>query len=70
MRVAPATRPAMIAPSPTEPAPKTASDAPGLTPSVYSTDPAPVGTPQPSGASSSSGRSPGTSTAELAWASA
>jgi hypothetical protein len=47
--VAPASRAAITAQSPTEPAPKTATDEPGGTRRTSSTVPAPVWTPQASG---------------------
>ncbi|HEX4356040.1 MAG TPA: hypothetical protein VH141_00855 [Pseudonocardia sp.] len=61
-RAAPATRAAMTALSPSVPAPNTATTAPGCTRSVFQTAPQPVTTPRPSGASTSEGTSPSTTT--------
>ncbi len=47
---APATLAAITAASPTEPEPNTAKDCPGRSLSAFSTAPAPVWMPQPSGA--------------------
>ena len=55
-------RAAMIAQSPTEPAPKTAMDEPGRTRSTSSTVPAPVCTPQASGPAMRRSTSSGTGT--------
>ena len=60
MVVAPTTLPAMIAAMPTAPAPNTARLWPAPTFRALITDPAPVGRPQPSGPSNSSGASFGT----------
>ena len=49
---------------PTPPHPITATLEPGNTPAVFSTAPSPVVTPQPSRASSSSGRSVSTATTD------
>ena len=55
--VAPAAAAAMIPDSPTAPVPYTATLSPARTPSTFSTEPAPVCTPHPSGPISSTGRS-------------
>ena len=53
---------AAIADRPTPPAPNTALERPGCASSALSTVPAPVSTPQPSGATTSRGVSGGTFT--------
>ncbi len=60
MVVHPVTRAAITAASPTAPAPVTAIEEPAGGRSSFRTDPAPVFTPQPSGARASSGTDAGT----------
>ena len=60
--VAPASRAAMTAQRPTEPAPKTATDEPGGTRRTSRTVPAPVCTPQASGPAMRRSTSSGTFT--------
>jgi hypothetical protein len=57
--VAPATFAAITEARPTDPVPNTASDSPGRTRSEFSTAPAPVCSPHPSGPASSNGMSSG-----------